>query len=111
MADGRVLSVLNGYFPQGESRKHETKFPAKEKFYADLMAEIDSRDENNPLVIMGDFNISPEDIDIGIGEPNRQRWLKQGKCSFLPEEREWYDALKARGLVDAYRVLEPHQRR
>ena len=107
MADGRVLSVLNGYFPQGESRKHETKFPAKEKFYADLMAEIDSRDENNPLVIMGDFNISPEDIDIGIGEPNRQRWLKQGKCSFLPEEREWYDALKARGLVDAYRVLNP----
>ena len=49
----------------------------------------------------------PEDIDIGIGEPNRQRWLKQGKCSFLPEEREWYDALKARGLVDAYRVLNP----
>ena len=86
MADGRVL--VNGYFPQGESRKHETKFPAKEKFYADLMAEIDSRDENNPLVIMGDFNISPEDIDIGIGEPNRQRWLKQGKCSFLPEERD-----------------------
>ena len=67
MADGRVLSVLNGYFPQGESRKQG--FPAKEKFYADLMAEIDSRDENNPLVIMGDFNISPEDIDIGIGEP------------------------------------------
>lgn len=107
MADGRVLSVLNGYFPQGEARKHETKFPAKEKFYADLMAELDSRDENNPVVVMGDFNISPADIDIGIGEPNRLRWLKQGKCSFLPEEREWYDAVMSRGLVDAWRVLNP----
>ena len=26
-----LLTVINGYFPQGESRAHETKFPAKEK--------------------------------------------------------------------------------
>lgn len=30
-----LLTVMNGYFPQGESRDHETKFPAKAKFYAD----------------------------------------------------------------------------
>ena len=29
-----LLTVINGYFPQGESRDHETKFPAKAKFYA-----------------------------------------------------------------------------
>ena len=29
---------MNGYFPQGESRDHPTKFPAKEKFYADLQS-------------------------------------------------------------------------
>ena len=30
------ITVINGYFPQGESRDHETKFPAKAKFYQDL---------------------------------------------------------------------------
>ena len=28
-----VLTVLNGYFPQGENRKHETKFPANAKLF------------------------------------------------------------------------------
>ena len=32
------MVVMNGYFPQGESRDHPVKFPAKEKFYADLQA-------------------------------------------------------------------------
>lgn len=39
------------------------------------------------------MNISPTDLDIGIGEENRKRWLRTGKCSFLPEEREWMDRL------------------
>ena len=85
--NGKVWNVLNGYFPQGESRKHETKFPAKEKFYADLsryLQETFSPDDR--VIVMGDMNISPADTDIGIGEPNRVRWLKTGKCSFLPEE-------------------------
>ena len=106
--DGQTYDVINGYFPQGESRDHETKFPAKEKYYADLMRYISenfSTDDN--LVIMGDMNISPEDTDIGIGEPNRKRWLKTGKCSFLPEEREWYQTLLNWGLKDSYRVLNP----
>ena len=33
--NGQTVHVINGYFPQGESRAHPTKFPAKEKFYAD----------------------------------------------------------------------------
>jgi exonuclease III len=37
------------------------------------------------VTIMGDMNISPTDLDIGIGEENRKRWLRTGKCSFLPE--------------------------
>ena len=48
---------------------------------------------------MGDVNISPTDSDIGIGEENRKRWLRTGKCSFLPEEREWMDRLKNWGLI------------
>ena len=56
---------------------------------------------------MGDLNISPQDIDIGIGEENRKRWLRAGKCSFLPEEREWLKNLTSWGLVDTFRTLNP----
>ncbi|HSP57333.1 MAG TPA: exodeoxyribonuclease III, partial [Halomonas sp.] len=57
--------------------------------------------------IMGDFNISPQDIDIGIGEANRRRWLREGKTSFQPVEREWLEGIKAWGLSDSYRLRYP----
>ncbi len=56
---------------------------------------------------MGDMNISPTDLDIGIGEENRKRWLRTGKCSFLPEEREWMERLLGWGLVDTFRKANP----
>jgi len=39
------LTVINGYFPQGESREHPTKFPAKQKFYADLQRYLQAIDK------------------------------------------------------------------
>ncbi|MCL1147676.1 exodeoxyribonuclease III [Shewanella marinintestina] len=106
--NGRTLTVLNGYFPQGENISHETKYPAKRKFYKDLMQYLNehhSADED--IAIIGDINISPVDLDIGIGEPNAKRWLKTGKCSFQPEEREWLKTLMDWGLVDTFRELHP----
>lgn len=104
----KPVRILNGYFPQGENEKHETKYPAKRKFYADLMgylAENHNPDDN--VVVMGDLNISPQDNDIGIGEDNKKRWLRTGKCSFLPEEREWITTLYKWGLTDSFRALNP----
>lgn len=101
------LTVMNGYFPQGESRDHPTKFPAKEKFYRDLQTYVETFDPAGQLLIMGDLNISPADKDIGIGENNMKRWLRSGKCSFLPEEREWLGKLLNWGLVDTYRQMYP----
>ena len=107
-SNGNPVTVMNGYFPQGESRDHPTKFPAKQRFYAALQTLLNSRfAHDQPLIVMGDINISPEDCDIGIGEVNRKRWLKTGKCSFLPEEREWMATLKNWGLVDSFRQLHP----
>ena len=106
-AQGAELTVLNGYFPQGENRAHETKFPYKEKFYTDLMAYLQTCAPDQHLLVMGDFNISPTDADIGIGDNNRKRWLQSGKCSFLPEEREWYETLMAWGLTDTFRQHYP----
>jgi len=105
---GERVWVLNGYFPQGENIAHETKFPAKEKFYADLQQHLEKHcDASDKLVVLGDLNISAEDIDIGIGEPNRKRWLKTGKTSFQPIEREWLEKLMNWGLVDTYRIHHP----
>ena len=105
---GDTITVINGYFPQGESRDHPTKFPNKERFYADLNTYLnDNCTPNEQVIVMGDMNISPADIDIGIGEDNRKRWLKTGKCSFLPEEREWLATLQGWGLSDTYRQLHP----
>ncbi len=108
MADGRTLTVINGYFPQGESRDHPEKFPAKEKFYADVLAYLEADFEPDQLlVVMGDMNVAPLDNDIGIGADNAKRWLRTGKCSFLPEEREWLQRLLDWGLVDTFRQHQP----
>lgn len=108
MDDGKPLTVWNGYFPQGENIAHPTKYPNKRAFYAGLQSLLRERhDPAEHIAIMGDFNISPEDIDIGIGEDSRKRWLREGKTSFQPEEREWLDQLKAWGLKDSYRLCHP----
>ncbi len=104
LESGHLLTVINGYFPQGESRDHPTKFPNKQKFYSDLFDHLCGNcSPDKPLIVMGDMNISPNDDDIGIGEDNRLRWIKQGKCSFLPEEREWLKKVTDWGLLDTYR--------
>lgn len=108
LADGTDLAVINGYFPQGESRDHPIKFPGKQKFYADLARYLRGHfSPDQPLVLMGDMNVAPRDVDIGIGEDNAKRWLRTGKCSFLPEEREWLQSLMNWGLIDAYRCIHP----
>lgn len=105
---GTQLKILNGYFPQGESRSHPQKFPNKQKFYADLMGYLNEAcNPSEPLLIIGDMNIAPTDGDIGIGASNAKRWLREGKCSFLPEEREWMAALKDWGLTDTFREKHP----
>ena len=103
------LKIINGYFPQGENRDHETKFPAKRQFYKDLMNYLDQHQPDDAIIVMGDFNISHQDCDIGIGEQNAKRWLRTGKCSFLPEEREWFERLLSWGLIDTYRHQHPTQ--
>ena len=102
------LVIMNGYFPQGENIKHETKFPKKIKFYKDLKEHIiDIKKNHNNLIVMGDFNVSPKDIDIGIGEQNAKRWLRDGKTSFQPEEREMWNSIRDLGFVDTWRIIYP----
>lgn len=105
---GENIRIINGYFPQGENINHDTKFPNKRAFYSNLQQYLETHcSASEQLLVMGDMNISPTDNDIGIGEDNRKRWLRSGKCSFQPEEREWLQKLLDWGLTDTYRALYP----
>lgn len=103
------LVVCNGYFPQGESKDHPKKYPYKQNFYREFLDYLKNNFDlsKDKVLIMGDLNIAPEDIDIGIGEQNRKRWLQTGKCSFLPEERLYIEELKTLGFFDTFRQLHP----
>ena len=108
LADGTEITIFNGYFPQGESRDHPLKFPAKEAFYQDLLTTLQTEHSpNDHIVVMGDFNVAPLDKDIGITDDAKQRWLRTGKTSFLPEECEWFQRLTDWGLIDSWRAVNP----
>ncbi len=103
-----ILTVINGYFPQGDNRNNLIKFQAKSMFYQDLLTYLEQNLSVAQLVlIMGDMNISHSNLDIGIGKEAAKRWLRTGKCSFLPEERVWMDHLFHWGLIDTYRHNNP----
>jgi exodeoxyribonuclease-3 len=105
---GKQFHVIDCYFPQGEDRAHPTKFPAKQKFYGDLLKYLnDNFTEQDAVIVMGDMNVALHDIDIGIKPENAKRWIKTGKSAFLPEEREWLQSLLDWGLVDSYRADNP----
>ena len=107
---GRAFHVINCYFPQGGSRTHPSKFAAKEEFYADIFNHIQNNHQPDDLfLLMGDMNVAPVENDIGIGENNKKRWLKDGKPSFLPEEREWLGKIFDWGMVDSYRAHYPDE--
>jgi exodeoxyribonuclease-3 len=104
------ITIMNGYFPQGENRAHETKFPKKIKFYDDLEKHIKNlqKKEKN-LIVMGDFNVAPTELDIGIGEANVKRWLREGKTAFLPEEIEMWNKIKNLNFFDSWRLQNPNE--
>tara|TARA_B100000767_G_C19743559_1_gene527377 strand:- start:885 stop:1700 length:816 start_codon:yes stop_codon:yes gene_type:complete len=108
LPSGDTMTVFNGYFPQGENIAHESKFPAKRDFYSGLTHLLNTQYKNTEhLVVMGDINVAAQDLDIGIGDDNRKRWLKSGKASFQPIERQWLSDLRQFGLTDSYRQLHP----
>lgn len=103
-----IIKVINGYFPQGENRNNSIKFKEKIEVYSHLKNFLKKETKKEfPVVVMGDMNISTTNLDIGISEVNRKRWIRTGKCSFLPEERQIMNELLDWGLVDTFRHIHP----
>jgi len=94
------LRVINGYFVNGQEPGSE-KFAYKMRWLDALAAWVRQELARNPrLVLVGDFNIAPEDRDSYDPEGLRET------IHHTTEERNHFKALLALGLHDAYRMFE-----
>lgn len=96
----RVVSI---YIPNGQevgSEKYDYKFCWLHAFRDYLSTQLAAHEK---LIVLGDFNIAPADIDVH----NPKRW--QGKIMCSDREREFYQSLLALGLTDSIRALYPDE--
>lgn len=96
---GLPVRLVNVYCPQGQSVDSD-KFPYKLGFYDGLDAWLRaSHRPDEPLVLLGDLNVAPDEDDIW--DPVRMR----SEPSFHPEEHKRFARLLGFGLMDA---VKPH---
>jgi exodeoxyribonuclease-3 len=93
------LTFLSCYVPNG-SEPSSDKFAYKLKWLERLLAYLEKHhDAREQLVLCGDLNIAPADIDVARPE----EWKDTVLCH--PLVREAFQQLLAFGLVDSFRAL------
>jgi exodeoxyribonuclease-3 len=94
------LRVIGAYFPNGQAPGTD-KFEYKMQWMRALRDWVREELTRHPkLVLMGDYNVAPEDRDVY----DPVAWAGQIHCT--PEEREQFRQLLALGLHDAFRLFE-----
>ena len=97
------ITVLDIYVPNGQSVGSD-KFVYKLEWLDHLTRYIEkSLKEHENLVVLGDFNIAPEDRDVYDPEA----WKDKILCS--KEERGALEKLLALGLVDSFRLFKQQE--
>jgi exodeoxyribonuclease-3 len=100
--NGVIVACL--YLPNGNPRPGP-KFDFKLRWFDRLTRHAQSlHDAGVPVVIAGDFNVMPTDIDVYKPE----RWLDD--ALFAPEVRQAYAGLLEQGWTDALRSRHPDER-
>jgi exodeoxyribonuclease III len=104
--EGAVKGIVIGclYLPNGNPAPGP-KFDYKLRWFERLRAHAaELLATGAPVVLAGDYNIIPTDLDVYQPE----RWLDD--ALFRPEVREAYGRLLAQGWTDALRALHPGER-
>ncbi|MGB4882982.1 MAG: exodeoxyribonuclease III [Neisseria sp.] len=97
------VRIINVYCVNGEAVGSE-KFDYKRRWFAALIDFVrDELSHHDKLVLLGDFNIAPADIDVYDPEA----WHEKVHCS--SEERAWLQTLLDLGLTDALRYIHPDE--
>jgi exodeoxyribonuclease-3 len=94
------IRVVGAYIPNGQSVESD-KFQYKLKWLTALRTWLaDELTRHTHLVLMGDYNIAPEDRDVY----DPVAWAGQVLCT--PEERAHFEGLLSLGLHDSFRLFE-----
>lgn len=94
------LRVIGAYVPNGQAPGTE-KFEYKMQWLRALRDWLEGEMSRHPnLLLMGDYNIAPEDRDVH----DPVLWAGQILCT--PEERAHFQRLVALGMSDAFRLFE-----
>jgi exodeoxyribonuclease III len=93
------LRVVSVYVPNG--RAPDSPFYEDKLRFLDAMAERVGELSTSPLVVAGDLNVCPTDLDVYDPE------ALTGATHVTAPERDRFQALLDAGLVDAFRVLHP----
>lgn len=94
------LTLMGGYFPNASQGL--ARLPYKRAFARDLAALVRARHQaGERLVVLGDMNVAPEEIDLARPKDNRMN------PGFTDEEREDFRGYLAAGLVDILRERHP----
>jgi exodeoxyribonuclease III len=98
------VRVINVYIVNGQALESD-KFEFKLRWLKALHGVLEHALLRHPkLVLLGDFNIAPSDLDVY--DPDA--WAGQIHCS--EAERAALQRLYALGLMDSFRCLEPAQK-
>jgi exodeoxyribonuclease-3 len=91
------LRVVGVYVPNGQAVE-SPKFPYKLEWLRRLRTFLDREQRSDePLLLLGDFNVAPEDRDVH--DPDRWR----GQVLFHPREHEALGHVRSFGLADLFR--------
>ena len=104
--EAAINGILIGglYLPNGNP-KPSPKFDYKLRWFDRLIDHAEGLlQSGKPVVLAGDFNVMPTDIDVYKPE----RWLDD--ALFAPEARAAYFRLLKQGWTDALRTLHPDER-
>ena len=94
------VRIVGVYVPNGQSVDSE-KFPYKLAWLSALHQWLETELVAHPqLVLLGDYNIAPEDRDVH----DPVLWAGEVLCT--PEERAHFKALIGIGLHDSFRLFE-----
>jgi exodeoxyribonuclease-3 len=94
------VRVIDVYVPNGQAVGSD-KFAYKLRWFAALREYVAAELARHPyLVVLGDFNVAPEDRDVH----DPKAW--EGSVHVSPPERDALQALVATGLVDCFREFE-----
>lgn len=95
------IRIINVYVPNGQTVGSD-KYAYKLAWLQALVAYIEAQCKRYArLVVLGDFNIAPEDIDVH----DPAAWA--GSVMVSADERRAFRSLLDLGLVDLYRRLQP----